>query len=399
MKFKVSSWQRWFFSTTVVMLVLVGVIAIGWLATSFKLADDQAQDGPEQPGVAPLIVSWQTATWEPGYTVTRSFVGRVEARQISDVGFEISGKIATVSVNEGDAIEVGQILAMLDTERLNARRDELRALRDQAQARLDLAELILERITQFRKSNAATQLELDEANQEKLAAKAQLRQAEAAVTTIEVDIEKATLRSPFTAVVARRFVDDGRVVPAGTPVLQLLERVSPQVRIGVGGDSIDEVEVGQSLDVQISERTVKGTVDAILPVRDRTGRGVDVLINLEVTLNGIRQGDLARVQIERYIDDRGFWLPKQALTQGVRGLWSVYTLEPVTTGQGEAVLRQADIELLHTETDHVFVRGPFNEATPIMATGQHRVAPGMTVRRGPALVSAPTSGSASQETR
>jgi hypothetical protein len=54
--------------------------------------------------------------------VARSFVGRVEARQESDLGFEIDGMVVGVEVEEGDIVEVGGVIATLGSERLRARR-------------------------------------------------------------------------------------------------------------------------------------------------------------------------------------------------------------------------------------------------------------------------------------
>ncbi|MCG8403772.1 MAG: efflux RND transporter periplasmic adaptor subunit [Phycisphaerales bacterium] len=355
------------------------LLAVGLIGFSAMNRPNDVPRG-KGPGVEPLAVASEKIRWEQGHSVTRSFVGRVEARQESDVGFEISGMIASIHVEEGQTVTAGDVLAKLDSARLLARRVELVAARDRAKADQELAEFTFRRMTQVREVNAASSQEWNDADKGYLAAVANLKRAEAAIISIDVDIEKTIIRSPFNAVVARRHVDTGRVIDAGTPVLRVLERLRPEVRIGVGGAAVDSMTVGQHFNVAIRDRVVDGVVTAILPTRDRSGRGVDVVITLDAELNGIRSGDLARIELKRSVAERGFWVPLQGLTEGTRGLWSIYLLDSRFDRLGTAVLRRADVEVLHQETDRVFVRGPIAEGRHFAAGGLHRVAAGMVVR-------------------
>lgn len=240
--------------------------------------------------------------------------------------------------------------------------------------------MTLRRTRKARETDAVSRQALDEADKTFGAATARLSQAEAAIASIDVDIKKTTIQSPFDAIVARRYVDTGRVIDAGVPVLGLLERDRPEVRIGLGGSAVDSVEVGRRLDVSIDGRVHQGVVAAVLPVRDRAGRAVDVVIELDVDLAKLRSGDLARLEIERTVEERGFWVPVQALTEGTRGLWSLYVFDAVAGRAGHATLRRAEVEVLHLETDRAFIRGPLEAARPFVSGGLHRVAPGMVVR-------------------
>lgn len=366
--------RRRLVSTGVVVCVAASVVAFGLVNRSPPPARDAG------PGIEPLLVARAEVAWRPGYTVARAFVGRVEARQESEIGFEISGRVVSVAVEEGQVVAAGDLVATLDTARLEARRAELVAARDRARADRELAELTLLRVTEARELSAASAQEWDDADKTLLAAQAQLSSAEAAITSVDVDIGKAVIRSPFHAVVARRHVDTGQVIDAGAPVVRLLERAHPEVRVGVGGAAVDAIEPGQRFGVRIRDRVVDGVVTSVLPTRDRAGRAVDVVIALDAELDGIRSGDLARVSIDRPVEARGFWVPMQALTEGTRGLWAVYTLEPRPGQAGGATVRRTNVEVLHAETDRVFARGPLEDGQAFVRSGLHRVAPGMLVR-------------------
>lgn len=332
------------------------------------------------PGQEPLVVATDAVQWQDGYEVTRYFVGRIEARQESDLGFELGGMVRDVLVEEGDLVQAGAVVAALDTDRLRARRRELVAARDEARAWFELAELTLERLTEALELNATSRQAHDDADKARAAAVAALERAEAAIASIDVDIAKSTLRSPFDAVVSDRYLDSGRVVDAGLPVLRLLERDRPKARIGVAGRSMTVVQQGSAVDVLVGERAIQGHIAAILPTRDRRGRAVDVIVELDADLDGLRRGDLARLALTRPVESRGFWVPMQSLTEGTRGLWALYTL-----GAGEAEgstsrLLPTQVEVLHVEADRAYVRGAVHENQRFVARGLQRVAPGMAVR-------------------
>jgi RND family efflux transporter MFP subunit len=360
-------------SSAVVLTVGAGVVGFGVLAAP------EPAPRTEGPGLEPLLVEALAVEWEDAFTITRSFVGRVEARQETDLGFEIPGTIDEILVEEGDAIPAGSPVARLNTDRLGARRAELVAARDRAAADSELAELRFGRTADARDSNAASKLEYDDAEQGLRAERAALAAAAAAVDTIDTEIAKAVIASPFDAVVAERLADTGRVIGAGTPVARLFERTNPEVRFALAGAAADALAIGQPLPVRVRDRSVSGTVSAVLPTRDAAARGVDVIVRLDARLNGIRRGDLARLDLPRERRARGFWIPTLALTEGVRGLWSVYLLEPAEDA-GAATIVRADVAVLHEEAERVYVSGALAPGDRVVASGLHRITPGMTVR-------------------
>lgn len=365
---------RFAVSAVLVLMVFAAVTAFGFFASATTAEREPG------PGSEPLRVNTHAVDWETGYTVERSFVGRVEARRSSDLGFEIGGMVKEVLVEEGESVEAGQLIARLDTDRILARRAELIAARDQAQADYDLAKITRRRVLGTASRGAASQQEIDNVEQTYSAMSSALERAKAAIASIDVEIAKSEITSPFAAVVATRYVDEGRVISHGSPVVRLLEKSSPEVRVGVGGELIEQVRVGQRLDVLIRSRKVVGWVTAILPTREERARGVDVVIRLEAELDGIREGDLARVSIPRQITEDGFWVPTQSLTEGVRGLWSLYLVEQSKEAESDSVLKRIDVEVLHTRGDAVYVRGAIESDELVVADGLQRIAPGMTVR-------------------
>lgn len=359
-------------TAVVAALVILGLTAFALLAAPEKHSTGAA-------GQRVLAVKTVEAVSAPGYDVIREFVGRVEARRESQVGFERGGMVAEIRVDEGDFVKAGAVLATLDTQILVARRSELIAARNRARAESELAGSTLQRTRTIRARNAKalSAQALDDAEKNFAASKAALQQAEAAIRSVDVQLEKSVLLAPYDALVAGRLVDEGQVIAAGTPILFLLESAMPEVRIGVGGGAVDQLREGGDYELTVRDRRVPAVLRSIVPLRNRGTRSVDVIFNLQVPFDGIRRGDLARFESMRRVDTPGFWLPLSALTESSRGLWAVYVA--AEGDGGRRVLERRELEILYTEADRVFARGSLSAGEQVVAGGLHRLVPGQTV--------------------
>lgn len=320
-----------------------------------------------------------------GYVVRREFAGRVEAARDSAVGFEIGGQLADVLVDEGDRVEAGAALARLDTDRLEARRQEAAAALAQAEATLALAETTLARTAEALEFRGVSQQEYDEAVRAERAANSAREAARARLTSVRVDLEKSVLRAPFDATVTRRAADEGEVLAPGQVLLELQERTAPRVRIGVAGDMLDAVTAREEHVLRVDGRALPARLRAVLPVRDAATRTVDAIFELAPD-QGVLPGDLARLALERPVETPGFWVPLGALAEGDRGVWTNYVAVPLDGGEqdGEAthVIEARAVEVLYEREDRVYVRGAIDAGERVVVAGLHRIVPGQTVRVG-----------------
>lgn len=333
---------------------------------------EHASEAPRTLGVR-VVVAREAPRGETSYRLT----GMAEAARDTEAGFELAGLLAELMVDEGDTVAVGQALARLDTERLRARQAEVEAALAEAQSALDLANSTFQRTRDALDRKAVSAQALDEAKRQLRASEAAVAQREAQLRSIEVDLDKSTLRAPFDGTVAARYRDEGAVVGAGAPVLRLLERTRMEVRLGVSPASAARLGVGQSVPVFHGREPINGTVAAILPARSRQARTVDVLITLAQDSPTLRDGDLVEVELPRVIEEPGYWLPRTALTENQRGLWASYVV--LRDDEGVARVQRKDVVILYEEAADVYVRGTLTEGDLVVADGLHRIAPDQRV--------------------
>ena len=190
------------------------------------------------------------------------------------VGSELSGIIKSVSADYNDNVKVNQILAKLDTSKLDAQVLQSRATLQAAQAKVLQTKATveetthnLERIQTVRELSqgkavskqdlGAAQAALDRAKADQANAEATVSQNEAILKAIVTDLAKTVIHSPINGVVLTRTIDPGQTVAASlqAPVLFTLAEDLTKMELHV---DVDEADVGQ---VQTGQSAVF-TVDA-----------------------------------------------------------------------------------------------------------------------------------------
>lgn len=210
-----------------------------------------------------------------------------------------------------------------------------------------------------------------------------VRQIEAQIADLDVTIAKSTLTAPFDGIVATRNLDEGTVVNSGQSVLHLIEDVAPEARIGIPASQVETLEVGGTQRVKLDSGTYDATISSILPEIDPATRTQTIVLRLDrAAISRVNPGQTVRLDLVEKISSPGYWLPPEALSQGIRGLWTCYVLVPKEDAAEPGVyqLEQQSVEIIHQESDRVLVRGTLQPGDRIVASGIHRLVPGQEVR-------------------
>jgi RND family efflux transporter MFP subunit len=413
------------------VLVLVGGVGFASLGNSESDVDAEERSRVLAVQTVPILAV-------TSYQAAREYTGAIVARRTSELGFELPGKLTELHVNDGDSVTGGAVLAQLDTEHLETNRRRVVARRAQAAAQLDemvtgprdediaaararvesfQAEVELLRLQTARHkrlvaTNATSQDEyeqyafglkardaqLNEArhNLEELlngtrkeqieAQRAVVAELDAAIADIDVDLRKSKLTAPFSGTIARRLADDGTVVEAGQPVFRLVEDQALEAWIGLPAHATSQLTEGSTRRLRIHGDYFDATVASRFPEVDPATRTRTVVLELAPSASTrVVHGQVVRLELEETVQINGFWLPSTALTMGARGLWTALVVEGEAGGSdsaktGSLRVARRDVEVLHTESDRVLVRGTLNPSDRVVTGGTHRVVPGQLVR-------------------
>lgn len=347
--------------------VAVGAIALGTLTIHERAA---ARQPVEPPPVA--TVQTTIAKIEPELVRVERYVGRIEPRRTSRLAFERAGTLTEMLSDEGDIIEQGDVIARLETRLLRARKAELEARRTALEAQAELARLTAQRKQKLNERGWATGQAHDDARLEVARLRASIKEVDAALLSVEIDLDKSILKAPFSGRVAARMLDEGTIVAAGVPVLDLIEAGHPQIRVGLPQHQASVLRKDRDYRVSIGERMVSARFSALRPDIDPATRSIIAVFDLPETENYL-YGATASLVMETRQPQAGAWLPLSALRETTRGLWSVITVkEGKTDFEG--------VEVLAIDGERAFVRGTFRDGAVVVRDGNHRLSAGTPVK-------------------
>lgn len=358
----------------------LGVVALAALLVVIVIAVSSlraAEAGPAAPAdVDPLPVAVQVVRLEAGTDVETRFPALITARRDSALGFEAGGRISQIAFDVGDPVEAGAVLASLDTRALEAQLASAQSQIAAAQARAELAAVTLNRQRQLVEQGHISPQRLDEAAADARSAAAQAEAARAEAQSLQVRIDLSRIEAPFSGVVTERFADEGAIAAPGAPVLRLVEDGALELRAGLPQNDASALRVGGTYTAEVDGREIEVRFRAATGVIDSRRRAVSAVFDLDPA-SAARSGEVARLVLPTRLEDRGFWAPVTALSEGRRGLWSVFAL--VREGD-HFILEPRPVEILHTEGDRVFLSGAVENGAQILSSGMNRVAPGQIVR-------------------
>lgn len=243
-------WWRW-------IAAAIAVVAIGAIVAALFFGRSEE-------------IRYQAAKVERGsLTVIVTATGTLQPTNQVEVGSELSGIIKTVEVDFNDRVTVGQVLARLDTAKLEAQVVQSEAALKAAQARVREAEANEDEMRRrFKRAQelfaqkfiSEEALVTAEAAAKRALAtldstRSQVQQTRATLDVDRTNLSKAAIRSPINGTVLTRKVEPGQTVAATlqAPVLFTLAEDLTKMELHV---DVDEADVGQVKEGQHSTFTV-----------------------------------------------------------------------------------------------------------------------------------------------
>ena len=220
--------------------------------------------------------------------------GYVVAQRKAAVASKLTGRLVSISAEEGSVVKKGDIIARLESDDAAALKDQAAANLniaysnlEQAKAEINEATLSFNRNKELFEQGLVTKAEHDasEARYKKAIAAVKgsegaIKANQAALQGAKVSLEYSMIRAPFDAVVLTKNADIGDIVtPLGAAanakasVVTIADMNSLQVEVDVSESNLRNVKMGQPCEIQLDalpDSRLRGEVHMIVPTADRT---------------------------------------------------------------------------------------------------------------------------------
>ena len=171
---------------------------------------------PPPPSVTVALPLQKTiAEWD-------EYTGRFAAVETVEVRARVSGFIDSIHFKEGQVVEQGDLLFVIDPRPYRNAVEQARADVERAKAKLEIATLDVQRAAPLVRSQTLTEREFDTRRSTERDAAAQVASLEAALKQAELNLEWTEVRAPISGRISDKRVDAGNLITGGATGATLL---------------------------------------------------------------------------------------------------------------------------------------------------------------------------------
>ncbi|CAM0554184.1 efflux RND transporter periplasmic adaptor subunit [Vreelandella titanicae] len=273
------------------------------LLTGCEAKSEEAASASPPP---PPEVEVAEVTAQP-VVLSESFTGRVEAAETVELRSRVSGYIQEVAFEEGELVEQGDLLFLIDPRPYQARVNAAQA--DLAQARSQQAQAgsEAERARVLLGRQAISQEVHDQRQSALSNSRAMVDAAEAALQTAELDLEYTRITAPVSGRVGRAMVTRGNLANADQSLLTTLVTIDPihvyfeaDEQAAFASQTLLTGDASNSLNIELGgdpQRQYKGTLDFIDNRLNPNTGTLQFRAVLDNPDGRIRPGEFARVEM------------------------------------------------------------------------------------------------------
>ncbi len=219
-----------------------------------------------------------------------------------EVVAEVRGKIVQKVSYEGKKVSKGDILAVID-------KSDYQNNYDSAKASYETALTTEKRLKALSKKKFVTQSQLDDAI-------ARVKNTKAQMDNAKLNLSRCTIRSPMEGVVDMVYIENGKFLSSGDPVVKILKMDKVKIKVGIPESDVDAVRKLKTFDMTIDAldgKTITGEYHYLYKTTDSLAR----LYNLEIkvdNLDGQILPDMfTRVKIVKKKVEQGIAVPMYSL--------------------------------------------------------------------------------------
>jgi len=330
--------------------------------------------------------------------------GQLRAKAEATIAAQVEGQVAGIEAREGEAVEAGAILLIIDSERRQLEVTNAKAQLSEAQAQLAVAKRSYARTQRLSKGNVASEARLDQDRTRQSLARSVVTGAEARLGLANRALEDSTVRAPFSGLIARRHVSVGEYLSIGTALFDLVALDPIEVEFTLAEIDSSKVAIGHPVKISLApypDETFDAKVSMISPTIDPRTRTLRVKAELPNPDGRIRPGLFAHTDLGVSERHDVIVVPDDAVVQRADGA-VIFRL--TATGRVERRLVETGVRI----DGYVEISSGLSPGDVVVVRGQARIDDGVAVSvrmadgsepEAPLLVVAPDEDLASESSQ
>ncbi len=280
---------------------------------------------------------------------------------------ETSGVIQQLPIKKGQAVTKGQVLVVIDDGGLNSQLAQL-------QTQENLAKTTFERQSRLWEQNIGSEMQY-------LEAKSNFESAQSSVKQIQRQIDKSTIRAPFSGVIDELLVEQGQLsMPGQTPLLRLVSLNNLYVDASIPENYLSVVKVDSEVEIFIRSINEKfeTKVEQVGSHINPENRTFKTRINIPRKIDLARPNQIASIRLNDYTNEEAILIPNNIIQ--VNGQGESYVYVYTKDDKDKTIAKRRLIELGKTQNNQTEILSGLESGDIILVDGAKSVRDGQRIR-------------------
>lgn len=288
-----------------------------------------------------------------------SIQATVQSDDIVIASSEIGGRLINVSVQEGENVDKGQLIAQTDLESVNKQIAEL-------ETAWDLANTSYERQKRLWDQNVGSEMQY-------LQAKNNKEKIEKSLETVKYQLTKAKVYAPISGVVDHVFLKSGELAGPGVPIVQILNTQKVKVVADVPESYLNKIKKGEMVTVQFPaiNKEIESRVSLIGRTINPSNRTFTVEVDITNTDGLLKPNLLCVMMINDETQKDAIIVPLEVVQQEVSGRSFVFVKDENEEG---AFAKKVIVETGNSHDGKIVITSGLNGGEELIVTGARGLA-------------------------
>ncbi|MDD2551334.1 MAG: efflux RND transporter periplasmic adaptor subunit [Dysgonamonadaceae bacterium] len=229
----------------------------------------------------------------------RSFAGISQPNNEAKLSFRVGGNIEQITVELGDSLKRGQVIARLDNTDYRINYNKAVMSQKNAQVQLIAAKSSYQRVESLYANNSASLSDFEKSKAQYESALAMASSANAQVEAAKNQLDYTLLRAPYDGTITAIMADENEMVGAGQPIAAFSSTSNIEVRSAVPENVVGRVSRGQKVTVSfgsLPDQLYNGTISEMSTGTDNTSTYA-VIVKLTGQMGNLLPGMTGTVNI------------------------------------------------------------------------------------------------------
>lgn len=335
------------------------IFALFLLAIVFNACKNDKSDQNDEVRAIPVITEQLSET---SHTSVVSVSGNIEGNKTVRLGFMVAGKVNQITVDEGQNVNSGQLVATLDPTNYSIAKEIADVQVGEASDQYNRSKILHDRKSVSESDFKKIEYSLQGAKaQQKLQGK---------------NLSDTKLFAPLGGILLQKLAEPGEIVATGTPILVVSDISKVKVNAYIPENQLSQIKIGQEASVYIGalDETFTGKVAEVGGIADAVTRAFTIKIEVQNPKLVIRPGMIAEISLPSSKEIKTISVPATAILRTPDGQSFVFIVDKE---KGQSF--QRNVSLGSINADRIEIISGVSAGEILITGGQQKLTNGTKV--------------------